>query len=285
MRPRNDASLKGLLKNYAKSRGLRTQEVLQMYLFERFLARLEKSSYSDKVVIKGGLLISNMIGMERRTTMDLDATVKGLEMEEESVVAMVRDIASVPANDDIEFCFEKIEPIRADDVYPNYRVHLRAKYGKIDAPMKLDVTTGDVIVPCEVAYSYKSLFGDENFSVMAYPVATILAEKYETVVSRGVSNTRARDFYDLYVMAKLYEEELDWAQLSEAVMATARKRSSLESMSSYRAILEEVASEPHMLKDWDAYRRTHSYAEGLSFEEVVEAVADIGGGLDLGARR
>ena len=165
--------------------------------------RLEKSDYTETFILKGGLLIASMIGVAQRTTMDMDATVAGMDMSEETVSAAVSSICSVDIGDGMEYSFERVEPIRTDDEYANWRAHLRVRYGKIDAPIKMDITTGDEIVPGRIEYSYPLALEEGSVRVLSYPLETVLAEKLETVVSRGIANTRGRDFYDIHTLLLL----------------------------------------------------------------------------------
>lgn len=197
---RSDASLRGKVRHLANEHNLKPQEVLQMYLFERLLMRLARSSYADKFVLKGGFLVSSMTGIYQRTTMDMDATVVGMDMDEGSATKALADICAVDVGDDMTFDFERIEPIREDDEYVNWRAHLRAKYGRIDAPVKVDITTGDVMYPSQVRHKFELMFDQGTLDVLSYHPATVLAEKLETVLRRGEANTRGRDFYDLYVI-------------------------------------------------------------------------------------
>lgn len=168
--------LKGSIRSIAAKKNLRAQEVLQMFLFERILERLAASRYQNNFILKGGLLISSMIGISERTTMDMDTTVRGIQMEEDEIVAAVNEILTIDVGDGIVFEYQGIEPIREEDAYNNFRVHLRAKYGKIDSPMKIDVTTGDVITPAAIRYDFPMIFDDKTVSVMAYTLETVLAE-------------------------------------------------------------------------------------------------------------
>lgn len=170
----------------AAKKNLRAQEILQMFLFERVLERLANSAYKKNFILKGGLLISSMIGIGERTTMDMDTTVRGIQMEEDEIVKAVKEILAVDVGDGIAFKYQNIEPIREDDAYNNFRVHLRAKYGKIDSPMKIDVTTGDVITPAAIQYEFPMLFDEKTVPVMAYTLETVLAEKYETIIRRNI---------------------------------------------------------------------------------------------------
>ena len=187
---RSDASLKGKIKALAKKSNLKPQELLQMYLFEHLLMRLGKSGYVEAFVLKGGLLISSMTGVAQRTTMDMDTTVIGMDMDEDTVSEAVAAICAVDVADGMEYTFERIEPIREGDEYANWRAHLRVRYGKIDAPVKIDITTGDEIVPGRIEYRYPLMFEEGSVRVLSYPLETVLAEKLETVVSRGIANTR-----------------------------------------------------------------------------------------------
>ena len=200
--------LKGTIRSMAAKKNLRAQEILQMFLFERVLERLANSAYKNNFILKGGLLISSMIGIGERTTMDMDTTVRGIQMEEDEIVKAIQEILAVDVNDGIVFEYQSIEPIREEDAYNNFRVHLRAKYGKIDSPMKIDVTTGDVITPAAIQYDFPMLFDEKSVPVMAYTLETILAEKYETIIRRNIGTTRARDYYDLHTLYRSRQNEV-----------------------------------------------------------------------------
>lgn len=268
---KSDASLKGKIKALAKQSGLKPQELLQMYLFEHLLIRLERSDYAEAFVLKGGLLISSMTGVSQRTTMDMDATVVGMDMDEATVSRAVAAICAAAADDGMEYSFERIEPIREGDEYANWRAHLRVRYGKIDAPVKIDITTGDEIVPGRIVYRYPLMFEQGEVRVLSYPLETVLAEKLETVVSRGIANTRGRDFYDIHVLLALKSDEIDRESLHEAVIATASKRGSLQKMANYETVLEEVKGSSVMRGIWAAYVSGSPYAAGVDFEEAVDS--------------
>lgn len=266
--------LKGSIRSMAAKKNLRAQEVLQMFLFERVLERLANSTYKDNFILKGGLLISSMIGIGERTTMDMDTTVRGIQMEEDEIVKAVKEIISVDVGDGINFEYESIEPIREDDAYNNFRVHLRAKYGKIDSPMKIDVTTGDVITPAAIQYDFPMLFEDKSVSVMAYTLETILAEKYETILRRNVSTTRARDYYDLHTLFRSRKDEIRPDVLKAAVLHTAKKRDSVKDIEDWQEIIADIKTEPLMQSLWDNYITENQYIGELSFEEVLKTVEE-----------
>ena len=185
--------LKGAIRNLAKKKGIHAQEVLQIFMFERIIERLSVSPYKDRFILKGGLLISAILGVAERTTMDMDTTVKGLPMDEQSIRKAISEILDQPVDDGIEFQLLDLTPIREDDEYENFRASIQATYGKMKIPMKIDITTGDEITPKEIQFSYPFLFDDRRVMVKAYTQETILAEKYETIIRRNVGNTRARD--------------------------------------------------------------------------------------------
>ena len=268
--------LKGAIRNIAKHKNLHAQEVLQIFMFERILERLSSSPYKKNFVLKGGLLISSMIGISERTTMDMDTTIRGIDMDETNIKRIVKEIFSINADDGILFQFEKIEPIREDDDYNNFRIHFTAEYGKIKNKMKMDITTGDEITPAAIVYSFHTMFDEKDIEVYAYTLETILAEKYETVIRRGIGNTRSRDFYDLYVLFHLYKDDINPAHFKIAVEHTAKKRNSIELMGKYETICEEIRNEESLESDWHNYVSDETYAAHLSFDDVVQNTLEVG---------
>ena len=267
--------LKGAIRNIATKRNLKPQEVLQMFLFERILDRLSVSKYRDNFILKGGLLISSMIGIGERTTMDMDTTVRGLPMEEDTLVRIVQEIIAIDVGDGIQFVYEGIAPIREDDEYHNFRIHLSAKYGKINSPMKIDVTTGDAITPAAVRYEYPLIFEDRSVPVMAYTLETVLAEKYETIIRRNIGTTRARDFYDLHTLYRTRSEEIRPDILRLAVAHTAQKRGSMQEMHDWKEIIEDIRVEQQLSRLWEKYCEENQYVKGISFNSVVDTVNEI----------
>ena len=268
--------LKGAIRNIAKKNNLLPQEILQMFMFERILERLSVSKYKDNFILKGGLLISSIIGITVRTTMDMDTTVRGIPMEEENIKKIIQEIIKIDVEDGIVFEFVKMEPIRDDDAYNNFRVHLRAVYGKVDNPMKIDITTGDMITPAAVEYAYTMMFDDKQIPVMAYTLETILAEKYETIIRRNIGNTRARDFYDLYVLYTTRKDEIRKGILKLAVEHTAQKRGSLEEIKDYKAICQEILEEDALNRLWNNYAKENGYVAQLDYKDMVNTVLAVG---------
>ncbi len=267
--------LKGLMRNFAKDKNLRPQEILQMYLFERIVERLSFSKFKNNVILKGGLLIASMIGVESRSTIDMDTTVIGIPMNEETIRDVILEMIQIDIGDGIEFTFQRIEPIREVDEYNNFRVHLKASYGKIDAPMKIDITTGDVITPAAIEYSFKLLLEDKVVIVMAYNLETILAEKYETIMIRNIGTTRARDFYDLYTLFKSRISVIQKNNFINAVKNTAKKRGSLEYIIGWKEICEDIRNEKALEMLWNNYKKENQYAADISYEAVIDNLVDV----------
>lgn len=275
MRTNNAMQLKALIRNRAKAEEVSPQLVMQNYLLERFLERISLSSWRDRIVIKGGMLISSLIGVDKRSTKDLDTTIQGFTLTHESAEKAFREIAAVEVDDDFEFKFIRTEDIREGDEYPGIRVHLTADYEMMSSPVTVDVTTGDKITPRAIEYSYHLLFDDRSILLMAYPLATVLAEKLETVISRSVANTRPRDYYDIYTLWKTRKDTVDSDSLREALVATADKRGTHSTMNSYRKVMKQVAEDPAMLSHWSAYTRRYPYVGNLSLQRACDVVVEI----------
>ena len=268
----NIESIKGKIRSLAENKNLKSQEVLQIYFFERFLDRLSKSKYKNNFVIKGGFLISSLIGIENRTTMDMDTTIKGIALKEERIKEIVEEIININVNDGIRFEINDISYIREEDEYENFRISLIANVGKTKNPMKLDLTTGDAITPREIEYTYPCVLSKEAIKIMAYPVETILAEKYETIISRNITTTRMRDFYDLYTLYKLKKDDIDYKILKEAIERTSNKRGSQEMMKDYEEIIKDIKEDSYQRSLWEVYLSENKYIGDLKFDKVVGVV-------------
>ena len=232
--------LKAKIKNYAKSNNIAAQVVLQNYMFECFLLRLSKSEYKEKFVIKGGMLIAAIVGLDTRSTMDLDATLKNLPLSEEKIIEAVKNICSIKLDDDVFFDTVSISTIRKDDKYGGFCVRLNAIYETIVTPLSIDVSTGDAITPSPVQYEFSGMFDDEiRIQLWGYNIETVMAEKVETVLSRGVFNTRPRDYYDIYILGTT--QKYDRKLFKEALKATAVHRGSLKNISEKEQIIETIS--------------------------------------------
>lgn len=241
-------------------------------MLERLLERISVSKYRQNFILKGGFLIAAMVGLDTRATMDMDATIKGWPVNEESIKNMFLDICKIDLQDDVTFEFKKIGEIREGDDYTGYRVSLSANYPPMAVPLKLDITTGDKITPREIEYRFKLLLEDREIPVLAYNLETVMAEKLETVVSRGDQNTRPRDYYDIYILAKMQYKNIETEYLSAALDATSKKRGSSEILKEYKNIIDIVRNSDVMIKQWRTYQRDFEYATDISFDEVCDAV-------------
>jgi predicted nucleotidyltransferase component of viral defense system len=264
--------LKSVMKKLSKEKKVSAQLLLQNYMLERLLERISVSAYQQNFILKGGFLISAMVGVDTRATMDMDATIKGYPVNAESIQKMLQEICAIQIEDEITFTFKHIGEIREGDEYTGYRVALTANYPPMEVPLKLDITTGDVITPKEITYDYKLLLEDRVISVLAYNPETVLAEKLETVISRSDQNTRPRDYYDIYILAQMKAEELDLEKLAAALDATAQRRGSTKILERYRDIMQTVKSSEVMQKQWENYRKDFAYAADIAFEDTCDAV-------------
>ncbi|MBO5987260.1 MAG: nucleotidyl transferase AbiEii/AbiGii toxin family protein [Lachnospiraceae bacterium] len=276
MKQRTPEQLKGQIRSFVAKRNLQPQEVLQMYMFERVLERISKSPYKENFILKGGFLIASMVGIEGRTTMDMDTTVRGIDMQEDVIRRIIMEILEMDIGDGIRFDYTKIEPIREEDDYNNFRVYFVAHYGKIATDMKMDITTGDIITPGAIDYSYKTILDNDEIAVKAYNRATIIAEKYETIIRRNLGTTRARDFYDLYMFYKLYQDILDPEILRTAVMGTSKKRGSETELAERMDICDEMSQDQALRVLWENYKKNSHYTVPPSFDDVIRVVKEIG---------
>ena len=272
---KNAMRLKAVIKNIAKEKHISAQLVMQNFMLERLLERISASKYQKNFILKGGFLIAAMVGLDSRATMDMDATIKGLPVNEQTVREMFEEICKIELDDDVSFCFRSIGEIREGDEYTGYRVALSANYQPMSIPLKLDITTGDKITPKEITYQFKLLLEDRSISVLAYNLETVVAEKLETVISRGNQNTRPRDYYDIYVLTKLRYSNIDISTLKAALGATAEKRGSKRILEDYHKIMDTVKNSEIMRKQWDNYRKDFEYASDIAFGDVCDVVVKL----------
>ena len=268
-------SLRAKINNYAKEHGILAQVVLQNYMFECLLDRISRSKYVDNFVIKGGILVSSLVGLDVRSTMDMDTTLVHFSLTEEKIKEAMNAIIAVSADDGVVFNFVSVEPIRKDDVYGGFCLRLDAKYESIETPLSIDISTGDAITPEPMNYGYKRLFNSENvIPLRSYPLETVLAEKIETIITRGILNTRPRDFYDVYILTKTqgYNAET----LRKAIFATAEHRGTkaiMEAETNNRLAVIENSSE--LQSQWAKYQKKFPYAKDITYQETVNAVKEV----------
>lgn len=267
--------LKDLIRNLSQKNAADAQILMRNYMMERFLERISYSEYKDKFILKGGMLVAAMVGLDARATMDMDATVKGTDISLETVEAMIANIISVPLEDDVIFRVKQISEIMGEADYPGVRVSMETEFDKVRTPLKVDISTGDIITPKEIQYSFKLMLEERSIKIWAYNLETVLAEKLETVIARNITNTRMRDFYDIYILQQLYRDTLNWEVLREALSATANKRGTEYHLDDAAVIFDEVQYDSTMQNLWKSYQKKFSYAEEVSWEMVISAVRQL----------
>jgi len=239
-------------------------------MLERFLERVSISDYKDNFILKGGMLITSLVGIDARTTMDIDATIKGQTLSESEINTIIESILQTPIVDGISFILQAIEEIREESDYPCFRVSIKVIYDKICETLKVDLTTGDFITPSEIKYNFKLMFEDRTISIMAYNLETILAEKVEAIISRGITNTRMRDFYDIYILTNTQTFSFDI--FKTALKKTTETRGTAEKIMDIDNVIQTIASNQTMISLWQNYQNKYIYATNVSWEVVIDAL-------------
>ena len=266
--------LKDLIRNMSKKKSADAQILMRNYMMERFLERISLSEYKNQFILKGGMLVAAMVGLDARATMDLDATIKGTNVSVEDVEMIISKIISIPLNDGVLFRIKRISEIMEEADYPGVRVSMETKFDGVITPLKIDISTGDVITPREIKYKFNLMLENRTIEVWAYNLETVLAEKLETVISRNVTNTRMRDFYDIYILQKLYGEQLSKDVLRDALVATAKKRETLEQIETedIDEVFDEIQSSSVMENLWKAYQRNYSYSADIPWHTIMKSI-------------
>lgn len=262
--------LKDLIRNLSREKSADAQILMRNYMMERFLERISLSEYRDKFILKGGMLVAAMVGLDARSTMDLDATIKGANVNVEDIENLISSIITVPIDDGIKFQLKSISEIMDEAEYPGIRVSMSTTFDGVVTPLKIDISTGDAITPREVRYSFKLMLEDRSIDIWAYNLETVLAEKLETIITRTTFNTRMRDFYDIYILEQLHGTSLNPKILHDALLATAHKRES--ELNQAEEVFDEVENDSDMQKRWEAYRKKFSYASGLEWDVIMKAI-------------
>ena len=270
----NANSFKAKIKNISKDKGIPAQQVQQHYLIEQVLKLISTSSYRDSFIVKGGYLIGQMIGLDKRTTMDLDVTLKGTEMSRENLIHIFEEILC-SKTDGFSFSVDKLEPIRQDDEYRGFSLKLNATFDTLKEVVFIDITTGDKITPREITYSMTSIFTNESIKIWTYNLETVLAEKLETIISRGLASTRPRDRYDLFTLYKLRKKEINLEVLKNALENTAEKRKSKDTIYNWEEQVRGIEISDYQKELWIRYQRQFKYAKDISFDNSVQVIREI----------
>lgn len=265
--------LKAKIRNISGSDNKVAMTMIRVFFMERFLERVSISAYKNQFVLKGGMLVSSLIGLNSRATMDIDATVQALPLTQEEIEKIVNEIGGIPLEDNVSFEIKSIETIMDEFDYPGVRVHMEGKLDNLKQPIKIDISTDDVITPRAVEYGYQLMFEDRDIELQSYNIETLLAEKLQTILSRGLANTRARDFYDVYEIThkKFFERET----LKTAFLATCEKRDTVFTSEQMQTVLEDIGSDMDMRERWNQFKKNNYYVEDLSFDEVMDSVQNL----------
>ena len=268
---KNAKSLIDESKNKAVQNNITVNEVLQNYMFERILERLSISEYKNNFILKGGVLLSSIMGIDTRTTMDMDTCLKGINLTEEQLYKVLKNILDTDVKDGVTFEIKNSKPIREDDEYGGLKYNILAKFDNIKVNLSIDIATGDVITPGEIEYNYKMMFEDKALKIMTYNIESIIAEKFQTIISRNVLNSRMKDFYDLYYLIKYSTFSKDDLRL--AIEKTFEKRNTdIKLINSNISVIQES----DLLQDlWKTYSQKHKYTKDIKFEDIIETIKKI----------
>lgn len=262
--------LKDLIRNLSKEVEIEPYVLIRKYMMERFLERVSKSKYNGSFILKGGMLVSAFVGIESRATMDIDTTIKGIPVTITEMKRMITEISDIYLEDNVKFRTKKLSEIMDEMEYTGIRFSMEAIMDGAVIPLKIDISTGDVITPGEISYSYKLMFEDRTIPIMTYPVETILAEKLETVISRSITNTRMRDFYDIHLLLHLHK--IDYDIFALALERTAKKRESLLLLENAENVLKAVSSSNDMKKMWTTYQKKFKYARSYTWDDMMWSI-------------
>ena len=255
--------------------GIPSNTIIQTYMMERFLERISESTYSENFIIKGGFLISSILGLNLRSTLDIDTTIKGMPIDKDSIESVLNEIINVDVDDNVSFKLVSVKPIHDVSGYDDFRVNLEATFFTIRQNIKIDITTGDLIIPEEVDFQYKLMFEEETIQIKAYNIETIIAEKIETIISRSVLNTRARDYYDIYILSRIKWHLINERLLAEAILKKFEERDSMMQLKDIKNIYLEIAKSADLMEAWNSYRKKYEYAQGIEYNDVLIEVLKI----------
>ena len=269
---KNRDSLKAKVSNLSKKTNIPNKYLIQNFMFEALLKRISVSKYKDKFIIKGGLLLSSIFGVDLRSTMDLDTTIKGLSLDRETITKAIKEIINIDLDDNIKLGIENIKDIREEDLYQGFEVNLKAEFDGLKTNLMIDITTGDVITYKEIEFKYNTIFDNETINIMTYNYETIIAEKFEAIISRNIDNTRMKDYYDLYMFVNLKWDDINKAVLRKAIINTSKVRETLEYIDDANRYIELISDDSRLKLLWDSYKNNYEYAKDINFEDTINAI-------------
>ena len=262
-----------MIRNLSKEVGIEAHVLIRKYMMERFLERVSSSKYNGSFILKGGMLVAAFVGVEARATMDIDTTIKGIPVTIVDMERTITEISNIDLDDNVKFRIKKVSEIMDEAEYSGIRFSMDAVLDGAVIPLKIDISTGDVITPREIAYSYKLMFEDRTIPIMTYPIETVLAEKLETVISRSITNTRMRDFYDIHILLK--SQNINADILALALERTAKKRGNFNLLENAESVLKVVKSDEDMKRLWNIYQKKFKYAGEYTWDEVIHSVREL----------
>lgn len=274
----SSTQLKALIRNMSKDKKINAQILLRNYMLERLLERISVSKYRDEFILKGGMLVAAMVGIDTRSTMDMDATIKGQAVNKDNIENILNEIVALDIGDNVKMSLKAIEEIRDEAEYPGLRASIQTEFDGITNMLKLDMTTGDMIVPKEITYEFKLMFEDRILKVKAYNIETVLAEKIETIITRSTANTRMRDYYDVYIIMTMYKDLVNNDLLNDAIIKVSENRDTTYVLKDKTTILKEIANSVQMQHRWERYQIKYSYAKEIQWNDIIIVLKEYIGG-------
>ena len=269
---KNRDSLKAKASNLSKKTNIPNKYLIQNFMFESLLKRISKSKYKDQFIIKGGLLLSSIFGVNLRSTMDLDTTIKGLPLDRETITKVINEIISINLDDNVKLEIENMKDIREEELYSGFEVNLKAEFDGLKTNLMIDITTGDVITYKEVEFKYSTLFDNEIINIMTYNYETIIAEKFESIISRNIDNTRMKDYYDLYMFVNLKWNDINKDTLRKAIINTSKARETLDYIDNASKYIELISNDERLKALWNSYQNNYEYAKDIEFVDTINAI-------------
>ena len=271
----NSDKLKNIIYKKAHGNSDISQKFYQLFYFERILERISISNYRGQIILKGGLLLTSIIGDDERTTKDMDATLKGIPLTKNDVEKVFNEILNIDIDDGVSFQIISIKDIRLEDEYGGFRLNILSKLDNNKTYITVELTTGDVITPREMKYNYNSIFEDKKIPIMSYPLETVLAEKFQTIVTRGLFNTRLKDFYDVYILINTKIDDLNRSNLIKAIKNTFKRRETNFDLEQFNEVINDLSNDNNMNNLWNEYISKNSYAKNVKFEDTINALKEI----------
>lgn len=269
---KNRDSLKAKVSNLSMKNNIPNKYLIQNFMFEALLKRISKSKYKDKFIIKGGLLLSSIFGVDLRSTMDLDTTIKGLPLDRETIIRVINEIINIDVEDNVKLEIENIKDIREEELYSGFEVNLKAEFDGLKTNLMIDITTGDIITYKEVEFKYNTIFDNETINIMTYNYETIIAEKFESIISRNIDNTRMKDYYDLYMFVNLKWNDINKDTLRKAIINTSKARETLDYIDNANKYIELISDDSRLKSLWNSYQNNYEYAKDIEFVDTINAI-------------